>query len=229
MKTNIVKTLKVILKFLRGAVLENISLKLIAAFITLTLFVIVAGESVQISKRVKIEYETSESMMIVNDVPFEFEMVLSGPKSLIGSVRNRDFYYKVDLKGANEGPTRIQINPRELGLDRGILVSSLIPSTLYPRLERILTKKVPIELKFIGQSKVGIKSIVLNPSEVEIAGPHSKVTAVTSVPTEMLDIGKIHKSQDMEISLSTLDPQIQWISLKSGKIKIHIEVFKIKY
>ena len=43
---------------------KNVTLKLIAAVITLTLFLLVAGESVQTSKTVPIEYVTAEDMMI---------------------------------------------------------------------------------------------------------------------------------------------------------------------
>ena len=75
MKPRLHKITMRILSALRKAFFENLSLKLIAAFITLTLFILVAGESLQISKRVKIEYLTSDNMMIVNDVPFEFEMI----------------------------------------------------------------------------------------------------------------------------------------------------------
>ena len=65
------------------AMTQNLALKMVASLLTLTLFALVAGESVQMSKRVNLEYITAEDMMIVNTVPFEFE---------IGIVRGQDYY-----------------------------------------------------------------------------------------------------------------------------------------
>ncbi len=228
MKVSLHKLLTFVLTVFRKALFENLSLKLISAFITLTLFILVAGESLQISKRVKIEYMTPEKMMIVNDVPFEFEMILSGPKSAIGSIRGQDFYYKVDLTGASMGPSRIRLNPRQLGLDRGILVSSIMPSTIYPQLEKIITKKIPIQLNRLGTSVIEaqIKRMVFDPPEVEIAGPESKVATMTGVMTETFDMRKVIKAETFDVHLVHLDPQLTFLNTKDDRVKIRIEVFK---
>lgn len=228
MKPRLHKITMRILSALRKAFFENLSLKLIAAFITLTLFILVAGESLQISKRVKIEYLTSDNMMIVNDVPFEFEMILSGPKSLIGFIRGQDFFYKVDLTGAFAGPSRVRLNPRQLGLDRGILVSSLMPSTLYPQLEKVLVKKVPVQLNRVGTSVIEsqIKRISFEPIEVEVSGPESKVSTLPNILTMVFDMKQVTKAQTFEIGLIHGDPQLSFLNVKEDKIKIHIEVLK---
>ncbi len=228
MKAKLHVILNNLLSMVKKALFENLSLKLIAAFITLTLFILVAGESLQISKRGKIEYVTPENMMIVNDVPFEFEMVLSGPKSMMGLIRGQEFYYKVDLTGASAGPSRVRINPRQLGLDRGILVSSVMPSTLYPQLEKVLVKKIPIQLNRVGTSVVEkqMKRISFEPSEVEVSGPESKVATLPSVLTAVFDMRKVTKAQTFEVELLQSDPQISFLNVKDGKIKIHIELLK---
>lgn len=217
-----------ILTVLRKSFLENLSLKMISAFITLTLFILVSGESLQISKRVKVEYETPDTMMIINDVPFEFEMILSGPKSLIGFIRGQDFSYKVDLTGASSGPSRVRINPRQMGLDRGILVSSIMPSTLYPQLEKVLVRKIPIQLNRNGTSIIEsqIKRIVIEPAEVEVSGPESKVSTLPALLTTVFDMRQVTKAQTFDLGLIHTDPQISFLNVKDDKVKIRIEVFK---
>lgn len=228
MKVRLHKITASVLMAFRKALFENLSLKLISAFITLTLFILVAGESLQISKRGKVEYVTPENMMIVNDVPFEFEMILSGPKSTLGFIRGQDFYYKVDLTGASPGPSRVRINPRQLGLDRGILVSSIMPSTLYPQLERVLVKKIPIQLNRVGTSVIEnqIKHIVFEPAEVEVSGPESKVNTLPHILTTIFDMRQVTKAQTFEIGLIHADPQISFLNVKDDKVKIRIEILK---
>lgn len=217
-----------VVKVLRKSFFENLSLKLISAFITLTLFILVAGESLQISKRVKIEYAVSEKMMIVNEVPFEFEIVLSGPKSLIGFIRGQDFSYKIDLTGASSGPSRVRLNPRQLGLDRGILVSSVMPSALYPQLEKVMVKKIPIQLNRVGTSSIEsqIKHIFFEPAQIEVSGPESKVSTLPNILTAVFDMKQVTKAQTFEVGLIHGDPQLSFLNVKEDKIKIRIEVLK---
>lgn len=119
------------------AFIQNFSLKIIAAIIALTLFILVAGESVQISKRIKIEYSLPEKTIISNELPYEFELVLSGTKTAIGLVSGQDYTYRVNLTNAQPGLSIIRINPKELNLPREIIVLSISPATLYPKIERI--------------------------------------------------------------------------------------------
>ena len=123
--------------FFIKAFIQNFSLKIIAAIIALTLFILVAGESVQISKRIKIEYSLPEKTIIANELPYEFELVLSGSKTAIGFVSGQDYIYRVNLTNAQPGLSIIRINPRELNFPREIIVLSISPATLYPRLERV--------------------------------------------------------------------------------------------
>lgn len=228
MKVRLHKVIALILTVFRKSFFENLSLKLISAFITLTLFILVAGESLQISKRGKIEYVTPENMIIVNDVPFEFEMILSGPKSLIGFIRGQDFYYKVDLTGAPVGPSRVRINPRQLGLDRGILVSSIMPSTLYPQLEKVLVRKIPVQLNRVGTSVIEkqIKRIVFEPAEIEVSGPESKVSTLPNILTTVFDMRQVTKAHTFEVGLIHGDSQVSFLNVKEDKVKIRIEVLK---
>ncbi|MBI3019569.1 MAG: hypothetical protein HYY61_06755 [Deltaproteobacteria bacterium] len=222
------KITAIVLTAFKKALFKNLSLKLIAAFITLTLFILVAGESLQISKRGKIEYVTPENMMIVNEVPFEFEIILSGPKSIMGFIRGQDFYYKVDLTGASAGPSRVRINPRQLGLDRGILVSGIMPSTLYPQLEKVLVKKIPIKLNRAGTSAIEsqMKRVSLEPAEVEVSGPESKVSALSHILTTVFDMRQVTKTQTFEIGLIHGDPQLSFLNIKDDKVKIRVEVLR---
>ena len=204
---------------------KNVTLKLIAAVITLTLFLLVAGESVQTSKTVPIEYVTAEDMMIVNAVPFEFEMILSGPKSVMGAVRAREFSYKINLANAGPGTSRVRINPRLLTLGRGVIVSSLMPSIIYPKLEKITTKKVPVVVLKTGRPQKGhVQSIVVEPAEVTISGPVSYIDKIVSLNTEELDLTFLTQSGEYVVKLKLPDEKITLVEPKKDHIKVKIEL-----
>ena len=207
------------------AITENLTLKLIAVMMTLTLFLLVAGESVQISKTIKVEYLTAETMMIVNSVPFEVEMILSGPKSIIGILRPKEFSYKVNLVNAGVGTSGVRINPRELGLDRGVIVLSMMPSIIYPRLEKVIRKKVAVQFIPTGVPRLAhIRSITLDPKEVEISGPESYVQNISSIATESLDLSRVTKSDTYHIKLILPDPLISIVQPEKSEIKVHVEI-----
>ena len=217
-----VKKLKV---FIVGSFTENLTLKLISIIITLTLFVLIAGESVQVSKTVKIEYVTAEDMLIVNAIPYEFEMILSGPKSLIGVIRARDFSYKINLVNAGIGTMGVRIDPRQLGLDRGILVSSLMPPVVYPRLEKMAYKKVPIMLTTEGRVKRGsVRALKIDPTEVKISGPESFLNEITHVFSEPFSLTKISVSGKYPLKLKLPNEKISIVEPTLDAIKLTVEI-----
>ena len=206
------------------AMTHNLALKMVAALLTLTLFALVAGESVQMSKRVNLEYITAEDMMIVNTVPFEFEIVLSGQKSAIGIVRGQDYYYKVDLTGVGVGTSRIRLDTRQLNLPRGVVVSSILPSRIYPKLEKVITKKVEVKLKLnVSDSILKQYTVRVEPSEIEIKGPEEKVSLISVVETESVDFPYISKSKTLDVNLLPVHVLIKMPGLPTGKVKVYIE------
>ncbi len=210
--------------FLSRGLTENLTLKLISVMITLTLFALIAGESVQVSKTVKIEYTTPPDLMIVNAVPFEFEMVLSGSKSAIGLLQARDFLYKVDLSQALAGTSHVRINPQHLGLDRGVIVSSLMPSVVYPKLDKVVTKVVPIILSEKGEIKnMNIRKITLEPDQITITGPESFINQVFYIFTESFDLGKITKSGKYDSKLTMPNDKVSLTKASDEAIKVKIE------
>ena len=206
------------------AMTQNLALKMVASLLTLTLFALVAGESVQMSKRVNLEYITAEDMMIVNTVPFEFEIVLSGQKSAIGIVRGQDYYYKVDLTGVGVGTSRIRLDTRQLNLPRGVVVSSILPSRIYPKLEKVITKKVEVKLKLnVSDSILKQYTVRVEPSEIEIKGPEEKVSLISVVETESVDFPYISKAKTLDVNLLPVHVLIKMPGLPTGKVKVYIE------
>lgn len=216
-----IKKLKI---FIIEAFTDNMTLKFISVIITLTLFVLIAGESVQVSKAVKIEYVTAEDMMIVNTVPYEFEMILSGPKSLIGAIRARDYVYTINLVSTGIGTTGVRIDPRQLGLDRGILVSSLMPPVVYPRLEKMVYKTVGVMLITEGKVKNGlVKSLTIEPKEIKISGPDSFLSEITHIFTEPFPLSKVTVAGKYPLKLKLPHEKISLVEPAADLIRLSIE------
>lgn len=210
------------------AVIENIPLKIVSVLLTLTIFALVAGESVQVSKRVTIEYVKPEQMMIVNSVPSELELVLSGQKSAVGIVRGREYVYLVDLSAAGPGPARVNIDTGRLGLPRGVIVSSILPSKIYPVLEKVITKHVPIQLRYQLAEKVSFDEVHLRvePAQIEISGPESEINKIDKIQTETLDLRNIHRNKTLEVNFPPLHSNIT--ILDKEKLKVFVEFKKKK-
>lgn len=213
-----------IIILLRETFSENISLKFISIFITLTIVILVAGESIQTSKKVKLEYITSPKNMISNEVPFEFDIVISGPKNFVAALRDKSLSYKVDLTEVEPGPAQVRLIPEKLNLGRRVTVSGIFPASVYPKLERIEMKEVPIKLRFVNLNSK-IKLWKIEPASVQISGPQSKVEKIDSVFTEIVDFGPIVKNTTLDISLAK-DPFISITNAEESKVKVHIELLK---
>ena len=122
------------------------------------------------------------------------------------------------------GTSRIRLDTRQLNLPRGVVVSSILPSRIYPKLEKVITKKVEVKLKLnVSDSILKQYTVRVEPSEIEIKGPEEKVSLISVVETESVDFPYISKSKTLDVNLLPVHVLIKMPGLPTGKVKVYIE------
>ena len=194
------------------ALLHNWRLKLAALGLSVFLWGLVQTEPRN--------QETFSSIPIIVDVadtawtlaappnPAQIELRLGGPAREIIRLAREGTTVRVPLEGINSADTLVSLRREWVGLGEGhgLSVESLSPVNIRVSLERAMTRTLPIALRTRGAvpSNMALASpLGLNPREVRIRGPRSRIEGLDSVHLSPFDLAAVQTSGVFNVALDT--------------------------
>jgi len=185
---------------------ENSSYKVVALLITLILWVVILGsKEATVVKMIRTEYLLPKDLVITNTVPHEVAFRISGPRLTLKRFADTTEPLSIDLTSAIEGNTTIRIHPDSIDVPPGLRVSSVSPATISPKLERLITRKIPVEVQLKGtlRNEHHIVHMSVMPPTWEVTGVRSVVEGMKSVLTEPVALANVdgEVSEDVKLVL----------------------------
>jgi len=176
------------LAFFREFPRRNLGLKLLALASSVLLWWFVAAESnIQVGYVVPLEIRNlPNGMAIVNKVERQVEVRLSGPPSLLGSIRQKDLYATIEMSNAKPGRERFRLSEQSINLPIGVHVQRIYPGSVEVALERLERKSLPVVARIGGNAKVRkrILHVGVDPPEIEVEALPGDLARVRSLSTE---------------------------------------------
>jgi YbbR domain-containing protein len=185
---------------------ENSSYKVVALLITLILWVVIMGtKEASLTKIFVVNYILAKDMEIVNSVPHEVAFRIAGSRLALKKLAEMNEPLSIDLASLGEGLTTVRIHNDSVNIPAGLRVLTVAPNLVTPRLERLITKVVPIELQVHGSLPKNKKLIKMVPevSEIEISGARALIEPIKSIKSEVIDLQTVDASQVREIGLNS--------------------------
>ncbi len=204
---------------------ENSSYKVVALLITLILWVIILGsKEATVIKMIEADYILPRDFTVTNSVPREVAFRVSGPRLALKKFSEVKEPLTIDLTSANEGLTTVRIHPDSINVPPGLRVMTVSPSVITPKLERIITKSIPIEVQIQGRlpAKRKLVHFSVEPPFSDLTGPRSLVENTKVIKTQRLDLSEIDSSTIQDLSLEPVEPGI--IRSGDGKVKVSLTV-----
>ena len=89
-------------------------------------------------------------------------------------------------------------------------------------------KRVPVNVRFTGEvnSDYEIRSIITDPSEIQIEGERKNLAKVESVDTEVIDVSLLASDQAIVVPLKT--PDIEGISLNATSVRVNLHLGEVR-
>src|SRR5438876_652709 len=171
----------------RHWLLHNWALKLVSLVLAIALWMAVSNRaSSEIGLDVPLEYRNIPPQLeITGDMTNSVQVRLRGSSNVIKDVTAKDVATTVDLSNMRTGEKIVALSPQNVQAPFGAEVIRVNPSSVRFMLERTIAKTVQIVPTILGQPPEGyeIGRVLLNPSEIEVEGPESRVNTLTSIAT----------------------------------------------
>ena len=198
---------------LRHWLIDNWHLKLISLILAAMLWMVVATEtSSELGMEVPLEYRNIPAQLeITGDTTNTVQVRLRGSSNVIRDISAKDVSTTIDLSKMRPGEKIVPLSPQNVQAPFGADVIRVNPSSVRFNLERTLTKTVPVVPTILGQPPDGfeIGSVAVNPSKVEVEGPESRVSTLTSIATVPIRFDRRQTHIEQAADLDIPDPQIR--------------------
>lgn len=168
------------------------------------------------------------NLMIVNDIDEQVNLTLRAPSTILDELENESNLINVtlDLSGLEAGvhtltpQVSIELSPAE--------VIRVNPSSIFVKLESVISKSFPVEIKTLGNTAIGyeLQSATLSSETVVVTGPQSLVDAVDTVAAE-IDIEDVSEDISRLVTVKAYDVEnneISTVSISPSSIQVDIPV-----
>jgi diadenylate cyclase len=119
----------------------------------------------------------------------------------------------LDLRNADKpGEQTFAITDSNLTLPPGVTLVRVVPSQVRVRLERRMTKDVPVEARFEGPPPAGyrVSHQEMSPARLRIVGPESALEQIAAVQTDPVDLSSKLASAEFRVPASLPDPKVRF-------------------
>jgi YbbR domain-containing protein len=180
------------LQKLRSLVFDNFIIKLFSVVFAaiLWLHVITRGTS-EVDFVVPLELrDIPDDMVVVGDVPGVVDVRVQGQEAIVKRMTVKDISAFISLKGAKPGEGFYNLTRANISVPGKITVSSISPSDIRLKLEKLMQKELPVKPVIQGKPAAGyvLEKVEVMPAIVGARGPAAALRRIYGIDTEKVDI-----------------------------------------
>lgn len=203
-------------RLLRRIFLDDWMIKVIALFITVTLWLGVTGLRAPTTARLRsipLNLRVSNEIEVTNSPVQEVDLVITGDKRRIDQLNLRDLVVSLDLSDAQAGERTVQITPENVTIElpTGVRLDEIQPNKIAIKLEVVAERDVVVKAETEGEilENYEIYSKTVVPNTVRVRGPESFITSLDSVSTERINIENQQGNFTVrQVALNIVNPKI---------------------
>jgi YbbR domain-containing protein len=184
-------------EFARGAFTRNLGLKSVAAVTAVALFLVVRLQEKE-ERWIEVDVNVrrpppANAVVLTGEMPDTIRVLIRGRPSVVRSARKGERpQVNVDLSQKKEaGSFYHYFEEDAFGLGSGIEVQDVDPQSVLVRLERLVSRRLPVRVRTSGKVRSGAElsgQPVVTPGELSVSGPASLVRGLEEIETEEIDI-----------------------------------------
>jgi len=216
---------------LKKIFLKNLGLKIFSFLLALILWFSLIPEEKRFSEKslnVSLElHNIPSNIELVGRPPQTVHVTIRAPERLINQITSANVHAVLDLKKASTAQQDYTLSRSMVSIPDGVEVKEISPSLVNLRFEKSKQLLLTIKPNIIGKLPPGfnLKKIEVEPSEILVKGPESKLNEKDIVKTNPIDISNFKHSTAVEADLITPAPELTIVGPKTTVlVKLLIEV-----
>ena len=203
-----------ILKWFRGLLFQNLGWKLLALAVAVIIWALVATEpELSTFATVRLEYKNlPEGLEISSDPVSSVVLELRGPQGELRGVGDTVRPSVVlDMSNVDAGEHTFPIGDGNVKLARSVQLVRSVPSQVRFTFEPRRIHSVPVRARFTGEGQNGylVANVSVEPKELEITGPRTRVGRITSVLTDQIDVSNVTGTSEFHVNVFVDDPFVR--------------------
>lgn len=207
---------------------ENFGWKLLSLVAAFFIWVNIASEP-ELSAIVAapVEYKNfPKDLEISSDVVETVDVEAHGPAGQLREATDSHPSAILDFSSVRgPGQRTFTLTSAEVKLPRGIQLVRIVPAQLRFNFEHRMTRAVPVQVPFTGKLGPGMRlvSTTVKPETLTIAGPESRVQAVTTAECDAFDLTQVKADSTQKLSVYVAEPQVRFLNTPQVTVSIHVE------
>lgn len=205
---------------------RNSGLKLLALVLGTFLWFTISGYEIERRISVPVTYRNiPPGLELTGEQTDRVAVHVRGDDNVVGTLTEGALRVTIDLEGGKPGVNPIPIRTDQVAAPARIEVMQVDPGTVTVALERAGQIVVPVRPTIEGQPAPGflVRSISVEPEQVLLAGPESRLVEKIDVVTERVVIEGRTGRFTQEVAVGVNNPQLRVHSPRTVRVTVQIE------
>ncbi|MGH9382693.1 MAG: CdaR family protein [Vicinamibacterales bacterium] len=206
---------------------RNFGLKFLSVSIAVLLWLVVGGEGVvERVMRAPVEYQNLPAgLELVGSLPETVEVRVRGSSGALGRLVAGDMSIVLDLRTVQPGLRVFNLLPGQVRSPFGVDAVQVSPSSVTVVFEAAGVRSVPVKAEVLGRPAPGfeVTDVMVEPKNVELAGPVGALDEVNSATTEAVSIANATKTVRQTVAIGVESPNVRLRVPHSAVVTVTIE------
>ena len=213
------------LKWIRDLLFQNLGWKLLSLTVAVVIWALVASEpELATFANVRLEYKNlPEGLEISSEPVSSIVLELRGPSGAL-RVTGEAIHPAVviDMSGVESGVRTFSIGDRNVKVMRGVRLVRAIPSEVRFHFEPRRMHRVPVQVRFLGEGQNGhvVATYQVDPPEMEITGPGSRVARIAAVLADPIDLANTTGTAQFHVNVFTEDSFVRFLNTPEAVVTV---------
>jgi hypothetical protein len=176
---------------------------------------------------VPIEYlNMPPDLETTTELPRRVSLEIRGPSARLHEADLSDRHVILNLESVQApGERTFTIESSDVNLPVGLSLVRAIPAQIRLTFERSIAVSVPVRVRFAAPPPNGyrVASERVEPSELTVVGPESRVRLVGYVETDPLDLSHTVGTATFQVHAFVGEPQVRFVSSPQVRVSIALE------
>jgi YbbR domain-containing protein len=206
---------------------HNLGWKLVSLVAAFFVWMNIAGEPELASIiPAPVEYKNyPKDLEISSEIVESIDVEARGPAGQLRELSDERLSAVLDFSGVKApGERTFTLTASELKLPSGIELVRTIPAQLRYTFEHRETRAIKVNVPLSGPVDPDVMvTLDIQPPTLNIAGPESRVNAVTNAISDPLDVSHLNGDSRQILAVYISEPEVRFLSKPQVTVKVHVE------